>query len=526
MKQFYRLVLDIQKSLSSEEKGQSLLNYLEKSASSERLFGLAIILGKKNKKYIANDTLKRWFVEISGFPEWLIDNCLAVSGDLSETISLIKCSTNQTPKELSVIELGAIFDKFSALKTDSIKDFFENIWQNYSKETIFIVVKLLTGGFNFSINNNIVVDVLNKFTGLSPIHLALKINEPFADLNRDFDSFFFDFDPKKNKSQPYPFKSFLKIEEKLLKNLSNKKIELEQVYQGIRCQIICRGDCVIWSEENELITHFFPEFEGINKSFPDGVVLEGWLVPFENQKFVQTDLRQERLNKKSLKYKKSTAASIVFMASDILENEYLDVRSLLFLERRKLLEKLVLESENDLIRINEIFEKGLDNDIKKQVEPFKYFFLEGFIVRESGGAVESKDTENKLLFWKLLPRQINAVLLYATKGNGKDEHDFVDFTFALLENGQFIPITKAINNLDIECQNEINNFILKNTIEKFGPVRSVVPNQVFKLSFESILPSKRHKSGLVLKNPILVKWLRNESVENATSLAELKQLLN
>ena len=69
------------------------------------------------------------------------------------------------------------------------------------------------GGFNFSINNNIVVDALNKFTGLSPIHLSLKINEPFADLNMDFDSFFFDFDPKKDKSQPYPFKPFLKIEE-------------------------------------------------------------------------------------------------------------------------------------------------------------------------------------------------------------------------------------------------------------------------------------------------------------------------
>ena len=91
---------------------------------------------------------------------------------------------------------------------------------------------------------------------------------------------------------------------------------------------------------------------------------------------------------------------------------------------------------------------------------------------------------------------------------------------------QYIPITKAINKLDTESQKDIENFILKNTIEKFGPVRSVVPNQLFKLSFEAIMPSKRHKSGLVLKNPIMVKWLRNEAVENATSLAELRQLLN
>ena len=152
--------------------------------------------------------------------------------------------------------------------------------------------------------------------------------------------------------------------------------------------------------------------------------------------------------------------------------------------------------------------------------------MEGFIVRESGGEIESKVAENKLLFWKLSPRQINAVLLYATKGNGKDAHHFVDFTFALIDNGQYIPITKAINKLDTESQKDIENFILKNTIEKFGPVRSVVPNQLFKLSFEAIMPSKRHKSGLVLKNPIMVKWLRNEAVENATSLAELRQLLN
>ncbi|MBL0078469.1 MAG: hypothetical protein IPP53_04930 [Bacteroidetes bacterium] len=316
------------------------------------------------------------------------------------------------------------------------------------------------------------------------------------------------------------------MEEVIIKNESNAKIELEQVYQGIRCQIICRGDCVIWSEENELITHFFPEFKGLDKSFPEGIVLEGWLVPFENQKVVQTDLSHERLNRKSLKNKKQTLNSIVFMASDILENEYIDVRSIPFFERRKLLEKIVLTSKNDLIKLNEIFKKGIDDDIKKQVEPFKYLYLEGFIVRESGGEIESKVAENKLLFWKLSPRQINAVLLYATKGNGKDAHHFVDFTFALIDNGQYIPITKAINKLDTESQKDIENFILKNTIEKFGPVRSVVPNQLFKLSFEAIMPSKRHKSGLVLKNPIMVKWLRNEAVENATSLAELRQLLN
>ncbi|MBK9355591.1 MAG: hypothetical protein IPN09_16975 [Bacteroidetes bacterium] len=526
MRQFYNLIMEIQKSLSAEEKGLCLLNYFEKSAPSERLFGLALILGKRNKRYISSDTLKNWFVEISGFTEWLIDNCLAVSGDLSETISLIICPTNQKPQELSVLELGELLEKLSTKEIDSTKAFFEQIWQNYTKETIFVAVKLLLGGFNFSINNNIVVDALNKFTGLSPIHLSLKINEPFAILNMDFDSFFFDFDPKQDKSQPYPFKPFLKIEEAIIKNESNAKIELEQVYQGIRCQIICRGDCVIWSEENELITHFFPEFKGLDKSFPEGIVLEGWLVPFENQKVVQTDLSHERLNRKSLKNKKQTLNSIVFMASDILENEYIDVRSIPFFERRKLLEKIVLTSKNDLIKLNEIFKKGIDDDIKKQVEPFKYLYLEGFIVRESGGEIESKVAENKLLFWKLSPRQINAVLLYATKGNGKDAHHFVDFTFALIDNGQYIPITKAINKLDTESQKDIENFILKNTIEKFGPVRSVVPNQLFKLSFEAIMPSKRHKSGLVLKNPIMVKWLRNEAVENATSLAELRQLLN
>lgn len=132
--------------------------------------------------------------------------------------------------------------------------------------------------------------------------------------------------------------------------------------------------------------------------------------------------------------------------------------------------------------------------------------------------------------WKVEPLTIDAVLTYAMRGHGRRSNLFTDYTFALWkssENGQneLVTFAKAYSGLTDAEFKEVDSFIKKNTIERFGPVRSVHPELVFEIAFEGVANSSRHKSGVAVRFPRILRWRKDKSIKDANTVDDLKSLI-
>ena len=127
--------------------------------------------------------------------------------------------------------------------------------------------------------------------------------------------------------------------------------------------------------------------------------------------------------------------------------------------------------------------------------------------------------------WKIEPYTIDAVLIYAQRGSGRRASLYTDYTFALWESGELVPFAKAYSGLTDEEIRQVDRFVRANTKEKFGPVRTVTPELVFELAFEAIQRSNRHKSGIAVRFPRILRWRHDKKIEEADTLATIQAML-
>ncbi len=116
-------------------------------------------------------------------------------------------------------------------------------------------------------------------------------------------------------------------------------------------------------------------------------------------------------------------------------------------------------------------------------------------------------------------------MLYAQKGTGKRANLFTDYTFAVWKAGELVPFAKAYSGLTDKEIRKVDKFVRENTKETFGPVRSVTPKLVFELAFEAIQKSSRHKSGVAVRFPRILRWRDDKTIEEADSLGAIHALL-
>jgi DNA ligase-1 len=127
--------------------------------------------------------------------------------------------------------------------------------------------------------------------------------------------------------------------------------------------------------------------------------------------------------------------------------------------------------------------------------------------------------------WKIDPYTIDAVLIYAQKGTGKRANLFTDYTFAIWKDGVLVPFAKAYSGLTDKEIRKVDRFVRDNTNETFGPVRSVTPQLVFELAFEGIQKSTRHKSGVAVRFPRILRWRDDKKIEDADTIEQIYALL-
>ncbi|MEL6765427.1 MAG: cisplatin damage response ATP-dependent DNA ligase, partial [Cyanobacteria bacterium J06607_6] len=327
-------------------------------------------------------------------------------------------------------------------------------------------------------------------------------------------------------SRPYPFFLAAQIDEAKFANESMADWQAEWKWDGIRAQMIHRaGQHFIWSRGEDLITPQFPEFESDILALPAGTVLDGEIVCWDGQRPLDFNALQKRLGRKRVSAKLMASNPVHYLAYDLLEWQGQDIREWPLSQRRVQLEALLDEFACDRITPSTTVDFASFEDLKTLRATSRERAAEGLMLKKKDSPYLVGRKRGYWWKYKVDPMTLDAVLIYAQAGSGKRANLFTDYTFALWHNDELVPFAKAYSGLDNSEIEKLDRWIRRHTRERFGPVRSVEPIHVFEIGFEGIGESKRHKSGISVRFPRILRWRDDKPVEEADTLQSAFELL-
>ena len=524
---FAKLVSELSASTKTNDKLQSLVDYFAIAPDSDKVWVIAIFSGRRPRRAVNSRLMRDWCTEITNYPSWLFDECYHTVGDLSETLALLLPETkneNQINKNLShYLETFISIEK----QDESIrKKFIIDSWNQMSRDERFVFNKLITGSFRIGVSQKTIVNALAKTVDLSASVIAHRISGNWDPVTTAFDDLLTELASVSDFSKPYPFYLAYALEETPEMLGDPCEWQAEWKWDGIRGQLIKRNnELFVWSRGEELMTDKFPEYFILKDLLPDGVVIDGEIIPVVDGKPLPFSVLQTRIGRKNIGKKQLLDAPICFFAYDLLEYNMEDMRNLPLQERRKILEEIVLPIKNKSIQISEIINFNSWEKLGEIRTHSREMNSEGIMLKRKNSDYKVGRKRGDWWKWKIDPLTIDCVMVYAQKGSGRRSNLYTDYTFAVKDGDQLVTFTKAYSGLTDKEFAQVDNFVKRNSIEKFGPVRTVKPELVFEIAFEGIAASNRHKSGVALRFPRMSRWRKDKTVDEINTIEDLKAML-
>lgn len=561
MKAFAELYAELDATTSSNAKLSAMQSYFAQAAPQDAAWAVYFLSGGRPRQLVPVRVLRELAVEFSGLKPWLFEESYQAVGDLAETISLIlpEASHSSTDGLAAWIE-----DKLLPLRGESPQVLAQRLpalWAQLDRHSLMLCIKLITGSFRVGVSKLLVTRALASMAGLDSKRVAQRLvgytdlsNRPSAASYLKLIAAESSDEHAQRGGQPYPF--FLAhalsqpVEqfEDLLGPASNWQVEWK--WDGIRAQVVKReGRLWIWSRGEELVTERFPELDSLVHGLPDGTVIDGEIVAWKPAQSGTQDafnpqsnaspavqpfaLLQQRIGRKTLDRKILEEVPVVILAYDLLEWAGDDWRNQPQDKRRTQLEHVIATCNNPVLLASPVLTGENWFDLARQRESSRRRGVEGMMLKARDalyGVGRTKDM-GTWWKWKVDPFSVDAVLIYAQRGHGRRASLYSDYTFAVWDGPPdarertLVPFAKAYSGLTDEEMRQVDSIVRKTTVEKFGPVSSVRPSLVFELGFEGIALSKRHKSGIAVRFPRMLRWRQDKSVEEADNLATLQDLL-
>jgi DNA ligase-1 len=546
MKQFAALYRALDASTSSLAKQAALQRYLLSAAPADAAWAVYFLAGGKPRQLVPTKLLRLLAQEAAGLPEWLFVESYEAVGDLAETISLLL----PPPTEAHDLGLAVWIEKhllpLRGMAPEQLSDALRAQWRRLAPEERLVYFKLITGGFRVGVSRLQVTQALSAVGALDPKRVAQRLmgythiaGQPtaadYAALIAPESSGELD---QQASGQPYPF--FLAHPFNLPLQQFDAALGppshwlVEWKWDGIRAQLVKRAGRVwLWSRGEELVTERFPELAQMGETLPDGTVLDGEIVVWREGRVQLFAELQKRIGRKTLSPKLLREIPAVLLAYDLLEWEGHDLRALPQAERRVLLDDLLTAAQHPSLVASPMLHGESWQDFARQREAARSMGVEGMMLKQREAHYGVGRTKDVGLWWKwkIDPLSVDAVLVYAQRGHGRRASLYSDYTFAVWDGPpeaperKLVPFAKAYSGLTDAEMARVDAVIRKTTIESFGPVRSVQPTLVFELGFEGIAKSTRHKSGIAVRFPRMLRWREDKPVEEADTLQTLAALL-
>jgi len=526
MKRFTQLFSRLDQTNKTRDKVGLLKTYFEEAPDMDKLWTLALFTHKRPKRNISTTQLRVWCQEIAGIPPWLFDESYQTVGDLAETIALLLPSPKEESHR-SLSEWIAYLAEMKPLSEEEKKNSILQAWQMLSTEERFVFNKLITGSFRIGVSQNLITQAVAAVVGKETSEISHRIMGNWDPLETTFERLILTDNQEDDLSRPYPFCLAHPLEA-LPASLGDPGDWLvEWKWDGIRGQLIKRqGEIYLWSRGEELITEKFPELTEMAAQLPDGIVLDGEILPFEHNTPLPFGVLQTRIGRKNLTKKLLQDTPISFMAYDVLEYESRDMRQQPMQVRREMLISIFEKNAPDRLMLSHSVIAETWEELEELRKTSREKKAEGFMLKKLNAPYEAGRKRGNWWKWKIDPLTIDGVLLYAQKGHGRRADLYSDYTLAVWQGEQLVPFAKAYSGLtDLEMK-AVDKFVKQHTLERFGPVRTVTPELVFEIAFEGIQESPRHKSGIALRFPRILRWRQDKKAGEANSLADLKALLH
>lgn len=535
MKQFANLIKTLDSTNKTNVKVDALASYFEQAPEKDKVWTIAILSHRRPPRPVNTTLLRTWASELANIPLWLFEESYHIVGDLAETIALvIPSSTKNTTKTLTQFleEMIALKKKTEQEK----KTYLHENWKVLNYYERFVFTKLITGGFRIGVSQKLMTRALSKATQIDEDILAYKLMGNWDPNTISFQDLVLEEKESDFLSKPYPFYLAYAVENEVSDLGDISEWYAEHKWDGIRAQVIIRNrEIFVWSRGEELVTDKYPEFQKFIDFIPDGTVLDGEILPFPNQEIGTFNDLQTRIGRKTISKNLLQKTPVILKAYDLLEWKGKDIRNLPFSKRRELLESLY----DDILSTQTPEEHKIPLHLSEKMTFSSWSALakernRSRLVRSEGLMLKRKDSpylvgrkKGDWWKWKVDPLTIDAVLTYAMRGHGRRSNLFTDYTFGLWNDDktELVTFAKAYSGLTDAEFREVDKFIKANTLERFGPVRSVTPELVFEIAFEGIALSKRHKSGVATRFPRILRWRQDKKIEEANSLEDLKTLI-
>lgn len=527
MKRFAQLFYDLDQTNSTNEKIQLLKKYFDQASDADKLWTLALFTGRRLKRTINSKLLWEWASECANIPAWLLEESYSQVGDFSETVSLM-VPQKESAEDVSLAEWMNRFIMIRDANEAEKKQFITAAWFQLDQQEKFVFNKLMSAAFRVGVSKNNLIKALAFHTNLPETFLAHRLMGNWDPVKVSFQDLISYNADTEDVSKPYPFCLAYAIEGGIHELGEPYKWQAEWKWDGIRAQMILRkGNFFIWSRGEELVTDKFPELHLIGKTLDDGTVLDGEILPFREGKPLGFQILQTRIGRKNVTPKILKDAPVAFIVYDLIEWAGEDWREKKLEARREKLEEIAAASNlKELFIISPIVEFSSWEDLTEKRKLSRENISEGFMLKRKDSLYKVGRKKGDWWKWKIDPYTIDAVLVYAQTGSGIRSGLFTDYTFAVWDaEKKLVPFAKAYSGLTNEEIRDVDRFVKQNTLERFGPVRTVKPDLVFEIAFEGIGLSSRHKSGVAVRFPRIHRWRLDKKAEDADTLEMLKKLI-
>ena len=528
MKRFARLYDEIDRTTSTNAKVAAMADYWASAPPADAAWAVFFLTGRRLKRLVPSAAIRDWALSATGLEPWLLEECYAVVGDGAETVSLVLDQLLPVPSEPELPLAEWVEGRLLPLRNAdaAAQQARVTAWlQPLDRLQRFILLKLITGELRVGVSQTLVVRALAQTSGLPAAVIAARLMGDWTPSPSFFSSILSPGQTEDDRSRPYPFylASPLESDRSALGDPQNWLVEWK--WDGIRAQLIKRADTIhLWSRGEELITHRFPEITAAATRLPDGSVLDGEILAFRNDAPLPFSALQQRIGRQKQVAQMVRAVPVVFMTYDLLEDEGTDIRVLPLDERRRRLSRH-LTSEGVLRISPEVPAQSWEQLAALRADS-RTRGVEGLMLKRRSSTYGVGRKRGDWWKWKIEPYTIDAVLIYAQPGSGRRASLLTDYTFGVWDAGELVPVAKAYSGLSNEEIAEMDRWIRRHTRERFGPVRHVEPVHVFELGFEGIARSARHRAGIAVRFPRMLRWRHDKKAEDADTLDNVRRLLD
>jgi len=567
MKAFATLYSRLDATTSSNAKLAAMRDYFREADPADAAWAVYFLAGGRPRQLVPTRVLRETAMQAAGLPEWLFEESYQAVGDMAETISLLMSEAEHSSEDGLAVWMQDRLLPLRGLPPEELAERLPALWAQLDRLSLMVCIKLITGAFRVGVSKLLVTRALASLADLDPKRVAQRLvgytdlsHRPSAEGYRALIAEESEHEHAQRGGQPYPFflahalQAPVDTFDTLLGAPDNWFIEWK--WDGIRAQLVKRdGQIWVWSRGEELVSERFPELCELARCLPDGTVIDGEILVWKHapetpagelfdaastgepsadgfgvQPFA---LLQQRIGRKNLTAKVLQDAPVAVLAYDLLEWQGDDWRQREHRERRVQLEAVVGQCPSPQLMLSPLVSGADWQDLARQREASRALGVEGMMIKARAAQYGVGRTKDVGVWWKwkIDPYSVDAVLIYAQRGHGRRASLYTDYTFAVWDGEpgdperKLVPFAKAYSGLTDEEMRKVDAVVRKTTVEKFGPVRSVTPTLVFELGFEGIAASSRHKSGIAVRFPRMLRWRLDKPVEEADTLETLKELL-